>query len=105
MPLLPRGTLAALKGHPDGIVVVVTVAASLGAMAAGVPVRGSISGLVIRLLLYHIRCSRAEAHERDMARLKVEQAAVEAKIAEARLDLLLHEQQTLPSSRADGTAK
>ena len=80
MPILPTGALRALRGHYDGIVAAVCLAAALAALVAGAPPWATIAILAVALLLYHVRSSARERHELGLsqARLDVEMQKLEA---------------------------
>jgi len=82
--MLPPGTLAALKGHFDGIVAVVALAIASGAMAAGAPPLWTVAALAIALVLYHIRCKSKEKHEEHMAQNKINEAMIKVEAIKAR---------------------
>lgn len=82
--MLPPGTLAALKGHHNGIVAVVMFAIAAGTMAIGALAWPVVVMLAIALAMFHIRCDAAESHDRDMARLRIEEALARAEAIKAR---------------------
>ncbi len=98
--LLPPGTLRALKGYPDGIVTVVCLLLAFSAVALGVPTRSAFALLALALAMFHIRCIGRERHDRAMARIQVEQAAVKVEAVKARhVELLRVAQPTLQLER------
>ena len=78
--MLPPGTLRALKGHQDAIVVVVAFALAMSAMVAGAPA----GPVVMALGMFHIRCVAKERHDVEMACQRAEQAAVHVEAVKAR---------------------
>jgi membrane protein implicated in regulation of membrane protease activity len=96
MPLLPRGALAALKGHYDGIVTVVGLAITAGGMTAGASPVWLVLALAVALLLYHFRRKDSEKHDEYMARNRIDAAMVKVEAIKARhRELLLVEQPSL----------
>jgi hypothetical protein len=72
--MLQPGLIQALKGNPDGLVVAV-----LSVSAGAICIENAWAGLgflAVSLLLYHVRRTTAEAHERKMARLRVDEQFV-----------------------------
>ena len=97
MVLLPPGAIAALKGHPNGVVTVSLFTAAVGAMAVGAPPLGVVPAMAIAFVMFHNRCCSAERHEGEMAQRKVDEAAVNVEAIKARhRDLLLSGQPGLP---------
>jgi hypothetical protein len=95
--LLPPGTIAALKGHPNGVVTVALYATAVGAMAVGAPSWGVVAAMAIAFWMFHNRCCSAERHAKEMAQNKVDEAAVNVEAIKARhRDLLLSGQPGLP---------
>ena len=98
--MLPPGTLRYLKGHHDGIVIVVLVVMTFGAMAGGLDPLAAIAVLALAVFAYHIRCVSKQAHDHKMEQLKVDGAVAKAEMIKARhRDLLENIQPTLPLER------
>lgn len=103
--MLPPGTLAALKGHHNGVVTVVLFATSVAAMSAGAPPWSVILLLVISVAAFHIRYKAAESHERELLWLKIAQTLARIEAAKTRHGFLpLSEQPDLPLAPARATA-
>jgi hypothetical protein len=65
-------------------------------MAGGVSPIGAVPALAVALLLYHIRCSRKETHNENMANNKINEAIMKAEAIKARhRELLAVPQPTL----------
>lgn len=97
--MLPPGTLAALRGHHNGIVSVVMFASAGGVMAAGAPPWAVVVLLAITLVMFHIRCNATESHDRAMATLRIEEALARTEAIKARHRMLRPEQPDLPLER------
>lgn len=103
MPL-PPGTLKALEGQYDAIVAVVALVVAVTAMRLGAPEWPTIAALAIALGTYHIRSSRAERHERDLAGLRLQESILKVDTIKARhRDLVMLEQPALPLERKPQT--
>jgi hypothetical protein len=98
--MLPPGTLRYLKGNPDAILAAVVAAMAFGALSVGAPSAGVIAILAIVLGLYHIRRMANERHQREIAQLKVDEAAVRVEAIKAQhRALLASDQPSLPLVR------
>jgi hypothetical protein len=94
--LLPPGTLAALKGHVDAIVIVVLAAGAMAALTAGANAPGVATVTFGLGIIYHIRCTAAERHKQQMEQQKLDKAALDVEVIKARhRDLLQYEQPSL----------
>lgn len=82
--VLPPGTLRALKGQHDDIVIVVLAVMAFGAMAAKAPAWAAMGALAVLLLVFHIRRCAAELHQREMAQIRVTDAAIWVEATKAR---------------------
>ena len=91
--MLPPGTLAALRGHVEGIVTVVALAIVSAAMAAGAPPQWAVSALAIALVLSHIRCRGRENHDEHGAQHKLDESLIRIAAIKARHKELLSEDQ------------
>ena len=101
--MLPPGTLRYLKGNPDAILAAAVAAMAFAAELAGVPLWSAVAVLVIVLVMYHIRRTANEGHQRDMAQLKVNEAAVRVEAIKAQhRALLASDQPWLPLERPPG---
>ena len=101
MPItLPPGTLHYLKGHYDGIVMVVLAAMAFASLTLGAPAIPTIVVLGVAAIGYHWRCGSKQDHDLGMARLKLEEAVAKAELVKARhRDLLANVQPALPLER------
>jgi hypothetical protein len=104
--MLPPGTLRYLKGHHDGIVIVVLAAMGAGSCVAGAPWPFGVLLLGVGGGLYHLRCNASEKHRKAMAEVGVAQSVAKIDAAKARYrDMALNEQPSLPlEGRASGPA-
>jgi len=96
--MLPPGTIAALKGHPNEIVAVAIFAPAAAAMAAGAPAWPLAFLAVAALGVFHIRQTASERHNEVMAQLRIEQTLATAQALRTRhgAGRLSPEQATLP---------
>lgn len=95
--MLPPGALQYLKGHPDGIVSVLLATVTLGAISVGVEPWSSITVLIVAQGFYHIRRSKSEANNRDLAQVAVDKEVTKVEMVKARQrNLLSSEQPSLP---------
>jgi len=83
MPL-PPGTLSALKGQYDSIVIVIVASLAFGAMAIGAAPWAAVCALALVLGVFHIRRSAAERHQAEMAQQRVADAAIRVEATKAR---------------------
>jgi hypothetical protein len=82
--MLPPGTIAALKGRPNEIVVVSVATVAFGALAAGAPAWPAVAIAAIALFAYHLRSTATERYMHAMAQLKVDEAVAAAEMVKAR---------------------
>src|SRR5262249_6687721 len=90
---LPPGTLRALSGDRDAIVIVVLACMAFGAVALGAPPWAALVILVVALVGFEKRRAKGEEHRVAMARLKVDEAAVRVEATKARYRELYTETQ------------
>jgi hypothetical protein len=81
---LPPGTLRALKGQYDNIVVVVLAAMAFTALAIGSSAWPTVGILALSYGAFHIRRRAAERHQSGMAQHRVTEAAVRVEATKAR---------------------
>jgi hypothetical protein len=98
--LLPPGTFKALKGHREGIVIVVSAVVAFGAIEVGVPAWAAVLIFLIAMLAYHARCSARERHEAALKAEETSKAAIAVGEVRARYGDLIESRQTeLPLTR------
>jgi len=82
--MLQKGTIAALKGHPAGIVAVSVTTVSGGALAAGASGWAVVAVAALVLFAYDRRCSSQERHNEVLAQRRIEEALIRADVVKAR---------------------
>lgn len=83
--MLPPGTIAGLKGHPNELALVAIFAATAASMAAGAPAWPLSVVAVVTLVMFHIRQTASEGHNEVMAQLRIEEALATAQVLRSRL--------------------
>ncbi len=89
MVLLPPGTLQALRGHPDGVVIVVLASIAMGALAVGASAWAILAIFFGAGALYIVRCVANDRHALNLARLEVERTALDIELVKRRHDVKL----------------
>lgn len=101
--MLPPGTISALKGYPNEIVISVVSAMAIGGMAIGIDPWPIVAVVAVVLTIYDKRSSSREKHDQAMAARRVEEAVAKADAVKAKYQpVRLLGQQDLQLEREPG---
>jgi uncharacterized membrane protein len=81
--------LQALRGHPDGVVIVVLASIAMGALAVGASAWAILAIFFGAGALYIVRCVANDRHALNLARLEVERTALDIELVKRRHDVKL----------------